>query len=110
MTTAGAGVVILAIMGVMMPGVITGGHQEGPLSEVVHVRHFDQERGYDAGRGGASARSASAVTAGSRLSGMAAARSRRADSTDSSSQAAASGSAAGLMPPWDWAWRIRSAR
>lgn len=28
--TGGAGVVIWAIMGVMMPGMITGGHQEGP--------------------------------------------------------------------------------
>lgn len=30
MMTAGAGVVIWAIMGVMMLGMITGGHQEGP--------------------------------------------------------------------------------
>jgi hypothetical protein len=30
MMTAGAGVVIWAIMGVTMPGMITGGHQEGP--------------------------------------------------------------------------------
>ena len=41
---------------------------------------------------------------------MAAARSRRADSTDSSSQAAASGSASARMPPLAWARRIRSAR
>ena len=30
MMTGGAGVVIWAIMGVMMLGMITGGHQEGP--------------------------------------------------------------------------------
>jgi len=30
MMTGGAGVVIWAIMDVMMPGMITGGHQEGP--------------------------------------------------------------------------------
>ena len=30
MMTGRAGVVIWAIMGVMMPGMITGGHQEGP--------------------------------------------------------------------------------
>lgn len=28
--TAGAGVVTWAVMDVMMPGMITGGHQEGP--------------------------------------------------------------------------------
>jgi hypothetical protein len=61
MMTAGAGVVIWAIIGVMMPGMITGGHHEGTaaspgrsrtgrLSEVAHARHFDQERGYEAGR------------------------------------------------------------
>jgi ubiquinone/menaquinone biosynthesis C-methylase UbiE len=41
---------------------------------------------------------------------MAAARSRRADSTDSSSQAAASGSVPELISPSAWARRIRSAR
>ncbi|MFZ0077524.1 MAG: hypothetical protein WBF20_05265 [Trebonia sp.] len=51
-----------------------------------------------------------AATADSRPAGMAAARSRRADSTDSSSQAAASGSVPELISPSAWARRIRSAR
>ena len=59
-----------------------------------------------------SAWSVRAVTPASRrsASGMVSARSRRADSTDSTSQAAASGSASGRMPPSAWARRIRSAR